>query len=541
MDFFTQSTPEELQEKRAMLKYFFLIDIDGIITKIKGSEEYSASISSKRSPLCSDKLFSLIFQTIMVAAEKYTCLLMRPESSFFAESDLKPLDSPDTSSVPKRYSDAIYYLLQLSLRNHCIIHGSLHNPANINSFRIRKKGNPSPNTIEICAAEHCFYEPDRKKHLDNVPQSYNQKYKRKIPDNFYSQQILKRIAVNISETNNHYFVPAPSSYFSFYLFNEDIVQKYNREIQKIDSHSSYRKSLFNTYNELCENSTRHSSHFDNNYCKLLFDYPLEYYYGFSSIPVLARCLENIHNCDTSNSLYPAHMKYMEGKQLLDIFKQVLQLPNVYSRGFFIQYAIQAIAASTRLPLYMQLPVNSMVTSYTDLSPDAFSRGHNISLLRKFITTLDQLIIPILENAWDVVMYHLFTRDSSIPLCDIYREYIEEYFPLLTADFTQLSLQEMSAFFGDSIFSDYQKLNPRHLNGIFQGKKRSPIDPASLSRTTLCNVQQLMASRFDIIQENTFYPDIPLQSLSAVKEPSSHMKTFISNHTKNIYHYMHKYT
>lgn len=541
MDFFTQSTPEELQEKRAMLKYFFLINIDGIIAKIKGSEEYSASISSERSPLCSDKLFNLVFQTIMKAADKYTCFLTHPGNYFFGEKVLKPLNSSDTSSVPKCYSGAIYYLLQLSLRNHCIIHGSLHNPANIDSFRIRKKGNPFPNTIEICAAEHCFYEPDRKNHPDNVPQSYNQKYKRKIPDNFYSQQILKRIAVNISETDNHYFVPAPSSYFSFYLFYEDIVQKYNREIQKIDSHSSYRKSLFNTYNELYGNSTRHSSLFDNNYCKLLFDYPLEYYYDFSSIPVLARCLENIHNCDTSKSPYPAYMKYMEGEQLLHIFKQILQLPNVYSRGFFIQYAMQAIAANACFPLYMQTPPNSGMLYGTELSLDAFSRGHNLSLLRKFITTLDQLIIPILENAWDVVMYHLFTRDSSIPLCDIYREYIEEYFPLLTADFTQLSLQEMSAFFGNSIFSDYQKLNPRHLNGIFQGKKRSPIDPASLSRTTLCNVQQLMASRFDIIQENTFYPDIPLQSLNAVKDPSSHMELFISNHTKNIYHYMHKYT
>ncbi|MCI5903399.1 MAG: hypothetical protein MRZ74_12860 [Blautia sp.] len=541
MDFFTQSTPEELQEKRAMLKYFFLIDIDGIIAKIKGSEEYPASISSKRSPLCSDKLFNLIFQTIIEATNEYTCILTSPGAHFFAESDLKPLDSPDSSSVPKCYRDAIYYLLQLSLRNHCIIHGSLHNPANIDSFRIRKKGNPSPNTIEICAAEHCFYEPDRKNHPDNIPQSYNQKYKRKIPDNFYSQQILKRIAVNISETDNHYFVPAPSSYFSFYLFYEDFVQKYNREIQKIDSHSTYRKSLFNAYNELCENSTRHSSHFDNNYCKLLFDYPLEYYYGFSSIPVLARCLENIHNCDTPNSLHPAHMKYMEGEQLLDIFKQVLQLPNVYSRGLFIQYAIQAIAASTHFPLYMQAPANSWVTQYTTLEPDDFSRGHNISLLRKFITTLDQLIIPILENAWDVVMYHLFTRDGNIPLCDIYREYIKEYLPLLTADFTQLSLQEMSAFFGDSRYLDYQKLNPRHLNGIFQSKKRSPIDPASLSRTTLCNVQRLMASEISISRENMFYPDFPLQSLSASEEPSQHMKLFIKNHTKNIYHYLHKYS
>ena len=537
MDIFTQSTPEEIQEKRAMLKYFYLIDIDGIIAKIKRSEEYSTFITSNRSPLCSDQLFNHVFQTIMKATNKYTCFL---KNGFFGEGVLKPLDSSDTSSIPAGYGYNIYYLLQLSLRNHCIIHGTLHTPSNIGSFRIRKRGNPPSNTIEICAAEHCFYEPDRKKHPDHIAQIYNQKYKRKIPNSFFSQQILNRIAVNISETDNHYFVPTLSSYFSFYLYYEEYVQKYNREVQKIDSHSTYSKLLFDTYNELYENSTRHHSHFDNNYCKLLFDYPLEYYYGFSSIPVLAKCLENIYNCDTLESPYPTHMKYIEGEQLLDIFKQVLQLPNVYSRSFFIQYAMQSIAATTHLPLYMNTPSNSMMTKCTITSHEDFCRDYAISLLQKFITTLDQLIIPILENTWDIVMYHLFSHDESIALCNIYRDYIEEYLPLLTANFTQLSLQEMLEFFGNSIFLDYEKLNLRHLNNILRRKKHALFNYKSISRATLCIVQRLMASDINISQKNMFYPDIPLLSLDNSEYEQQHIETFVLSHAENIYHYLHKY-
>lgn len=176
----------------------------------------------------------------------------------------------------------------------------------------------------------------------------------------------------------------------------------------------------------------------------------ERYFGFSTFSYISNLLAKSE--DSSSDYY----KY-RGEEFNNTLKNLANCPLVYSRHFFLEYALEAIIHNESLERgFLTTPTNAVghisTPSKTLNSNEKISKG--LALLTKYFQMLNEMTLPIISALWTTTMEHLkfhFEQEMQTPY---YQKYIDKHFYLLTADFTKLKPDELK-----DCFSQYQTTIP----------------------------------------------------------------------------------
>lgn len=430
------------------LKFFYLIDTEKLVQ----------DILNKLSPeFCPDDLFSSIFSQIQEACYPYLDFVYSSTSFNNADTDNDPTFSSRTS------------LLQLVLKNHCIIHGFMNS--------LKKSAISDKSEITISGANDIKLKtgyfktkgfsvsptllPNKKTQEPTISQKYNAYKKRFIEHNSrYSYQILKNYSCN-SNKNDFLIVPSYHGNWGCFIYSEPLVNIFNNNIYNLkDPLPKKNNTLLKNYNQLLTSCTNWCK---NNYListdKLLFECAMESIYGFSFFGYASKLLKNTHASTFDNTKLT--LKDLEGSLMLSLIQQTAQLPIIYNRSIFFEHCLSSIINSQYLKAQEYRKNDKSLFSHTSRkpAPKDLLIISGFDHMEKYLQKLKYIAIPLLENLWDVVTDKLNKQNIKYSISmETYCNYIEKNYSVISQDYFQFFENEkiFRSFYEDSLYNNPSK-------------------------------------------------------------------------------------
>lgn len=543
-------------EQYYRLKYQYFIDADNITEKILSSNEFEnynkkSSTNSPRFDQTLEELLDLIFDTILESSKPYTNFLTnydRYTHSFFGEVSLEHPLCGKVSGAD--YTNSSTKLHLLSIQNHLILESFF-------TYLSSTKPEYLPKTLCLNSNDsHYFrygyfdwenyyaspHSQQRKSYGSIYRATYIQRLKsfEQKPDKHYSKKLITTTAgystLKPSNSKRHAYAMV-SSYQHIFL---DFLYK-NRAVHYFDKAIEEGLPLAKKYNSLYEDSMGIQNTLSLNLDKLLFIYPMEKAYGFSTFHFLIQHLEKIYS--SKHSEKKRTYNDLVKNEFLELIPYYLECPLVYNRSFLLKYACDAIIYGDLISLrYLEVPKElamGKVSKDKKSKTQLLSKGS--SLLEHYILSINRLILPLLTDLWEITIKNLnnHIKNSEIILnLNTLSKYVQQHFDILTFDFSQLSEEEICSccHYGENMNQIRKNIKNFISEGTPSQKKPSELLRKKWSEETINNWENLLRNYIKGTPNILSFED-SLNKLCNVSfsDNSKNDKTEIKmNHARNLY-------
>ena len=221
--------------------------------------------------------------------------------------------------------------------------------------------------------------------------------------------------------------------------------------------------------------------------------------------------------------------------LLEILKQVNTLPNVYSRSFFIKYAVEAVTSVTNPVPFLseEYNPNRIIDFIHFMDPKDYIRNNGMQHLNNYFRSLSMISIPLLEEIWDVTLNKLFGNNKD-QLRKVYFDYVNCNYNLLTADFTQIDNDTIRSFCSNSFYDfDFEKFK----KCIAEQKNIISTNYMEFRPNTRTSLRKIMLHYFNLNNFEAELPPtlIPSENFSLFGDDSK-LKEFLLPYIKLLFTY-----
>lgn len=405
-----------LEDKNAILKYFYLIDTERLAEKV-------TERLYKDNPTEPDDIFQIMYSEINETCKPYLEFTYSANSFNRADGyDIYP---------------AQIQILNETLKNHCILHGfqsAVKGKAD-ETLQIRGKNHeqlrhgyfggehfkdkPSPVLDE--------YAPDK-----TISMYYNG-YKHRFLDHLdsYSYSILKKSSIGPCKD-----FPTVQSYdgnWGCFIFTDRHVFTLDKNI------SDHSSAIITNYEKLLKASVQ--------WCKtngllpedrFLFDSAMEQIYGFRFFSYAAKLLNRVCTDSPSSANSGITYKDLEGSALLNVIQQTARLPVAYNHSVFLEHAICSVMHSKYLKdlEYQEKPNSLFSHTSREPAPTLLLVTSGLEQIRKYLQKLKHIALPLLENVWDSLTDKLNNGDSRFSISmDAYRAYVKSNLAAMAQDYS----------------------------------------------------------------------------------------------------------
>lgn len=565
-----------VSEKYYRLKYFYLIDINKCINTIKKSEIYQKYNPAKTDDIAS--LFQYIFSEMITASGDYFNYL-QVNHYYFSRDALDP------------YTNCLYYLCEVSLFHHCLIHGfiSSTNYDSVSkyclfdeksSFIYKANNSSKKEMIKLSATTeddilsgylksspiltkqdnfsdkryatynsmyHRFWEYDAS---CNPNQNTISKATAISKEELYSKKILKYnyFPGETLSAKSSQAIEVEKIYSNavLYLLREcPAARKLDRSINKNNTSSK----IIQNYNALIKETkdwkkNNSLSQMDT----ILFDAYVEKIYGiylYSSIhPLINQISSNTSNIasDHENSSGKYDLTILNSQGLWSTIRHYVSLlPITYNRALFLECACRA-TINTKYPKIEKPDKGTTIigTRDTSLNYEDKYLSTALVLIGNYFRRLLYITLPILEDLWDVIINELNIDFRH------YQSYIKKYYKLINYNYLSVEPEKFRIYSNDFL-SIYKTLTEymENIDGycepvelIINNKQAEEIMAYLFS--TSFNLkhyeQQLKKNRFQFTDDLFSHS----KSFSSRDSFSTHRIDFWNIHYKNIWDYIEHY-
>lgn len=466
------SLSEEIQERSCRLKYFYLIDIDTLVQNIRTQmDEYKSGGEFH--------IFHRIFDAIYRSPDCHRYFKFLTSTRSFNYSTLQN----------KNFLSGCHYVFQIILRNHCIQCGFDKALKQSKTMSIRISSKTDKNRTD----------PLSEQYDDTLAQKYN-KHKKRFQTNFdnYSYYCLrhKYCLENTFEKNWEFpVVLKHDEPLARFLFTEYFVRTFDKNIGKRPSLNYYRRlydELGNTKNGLSGKDS------------FIFNCSTEYMYGFSFFHSIFKLLNYIYGDKTEHPIltrsdFKISLKDLAGETTLDLISQVAKLPMTYNRYFFLQYILYCLISAEKLE-------NNIVSSsqysafgkIPDTPPPKFQLIlDGLSRAGYFIQNLNYIVLPLLEDLWDVITSHFPEIDLQT-----YEQYIVSNADIMTFDFSSYEIQDFEEIQPFSLQESREKFYKKLRKSTSEAVNFEQLDSHSKTPAIKLLHNYLSHSRIDTSSKDT---------------------------------------
>lgn len=466
---------KNLKEQEYILKYFYLIDTDGLIRSL--SEKLNTSnIHDNESDICSSKvdaLFQTVFEEIFTYAYRYVNFI---STETFAHSFFGEPYYPAENNHSERSSIYLTFqnyaqLQKLALYNFCISEGFFYFLEQ--DYFSKDTDSFSPlkaiykNFFNMGFFSKKKYSKDKSERIEAgsflLQNFYNLNCKiRKADHDTLFYFIMNQLCFDTFRNNKNIFknTPKPSDFADSYEHLKDEEMKKRIYIPHIYKFPVYTYSDITSIHSLDRNLLKNPTgnrYTLTNYRKLykdiidageqadfdslvdtyLFQTLNERYFGFSTFSYITDTLNNIFNSESSEL---AELRSYKKSSFDWVLKNLSTCPLIYSRNFFLFYALEALKYSkspeTKYLKFTSENVIKRSVESKDLN-ELLLQSKKLELIVSYFSTLNQITLPILSALWKIVLSHFEENFLSNKLSDYFENYITNHFDLLTTDFTEL--------------------------------------------------------------------------------------------------------
>lgn len=397
-------------EVKNQLKYFYLIPVDQIVSRIYSEFSDKKNMSTE---LLLDTIFEYVYNG---ASYYYDFIDAKNPHTFFGEEATDKLRT------------GLCKLLYFTLENNCILN-SYFNELAINSVPVRLSAKNLPSTDKYIT-DIIFNNPIPKPAKGEVDSQFfnNRKtvHKNNQQDCLYTSTLID--ALNISETNNsifpintlQYVLPAVN-----FLFMEDICSKFGRSLNT-------KLKILNKYNTLWKKYNEKKDSYPAPIDQLLFQAEMESIFGFSFWGTIYPWLKYIHDTESSDS---KSIKDLEGQSFLRIIMQISNFPFFFGKPLFFRYICYAFTSSIAIDYsYFNESPKEVMSLIPPALPKTVQITNGMDLMNKFCRILNSVSLPVLFSLWNVVIYELQQRNFfNKNIVDIYKDYLENDYVISNYD------------------------------------------------------------------------------------------------------------
>lgn len=588
-------------DNKGKIKYLFWINIDALIKDIKTSDEYIAYRKTEQyDSTLTEKFFNILFNKTFKYCNDYTKFLnitLSSNAMFFDHQQILPLGCTPTEKDNWNYNDNIFTLFKEALKNHLIIHSFLSS--------VNRRGNSTLYSLVAKEQDTIL------KTLDNNKVSFKIHYKQET-HNFYHRRKMRyhadtkkllyshNILDDVCDENiNSFKVSRAFKVWAYYCYAAKAVLNFDNYLLKYKKKERislttffkcYQKLYYHTLflskddsKDPAENSSTSSSihdkkrqqnssfqkedkiEYENDFSspsnasgseKILFRYPAEWYYGFSSSNYIYRILSECHDLtirtDSSSTL-----RSLNGNDFSESLKKIYSLPNVFSRHFFLKYAcIASLQSKTHKFEYLE-PSHRSMSIIDKESASLTASGSLAPRINNFITMLCELTIPILETCWDIVIselniesepYKPENKKTILDMNDNLKNYVDDHYNELTFDYTsipdEILIKKNTSLtnkdFIKKLFNESNKKNPVKTSDY--SKIFNPNFTVTSDKQYACHdLFEILIKHFDssspIISPENDLLNIQISPDSAPFTPKNDiLKNFLNRNLHNVFTY-----
>ena len=398
LDFFSTNS---LLEQEYILKYFYLLDPQAIAIEVHAELEQKGIVELDINSENIELFFHTLFDHIYTHAYQYVKFIPTTGfmDSFFGETTAEQ-EKDDNFYW---FLSALAALLKLSLYNYCISEGFFHYLEQDYFYNDPKRCSPLSVKYEDYFNSGFFSNPDYKKSTDlnsdptdDRRQNWwyhknNVKGKNKQDFIHFVFNDCKKI---VTSTSSEIYVPWIYKFPIYTYFKGNAV---NALSHNLSSHTkSAARNTLSLYAQLYKEllhapQNAHSFSATDAY---LFHTLNERYFGFSTFSYITDISSDIDGSKTDLESVPSKFA---GTDFNNLLENLALCPLVYSRHFFLHYALEALKDNDTLETkYLQYTPQSMMTRS---GPNKVLNNIQKSLrgkelLEQFFQTLNQMVLPI---------------------------------------------------------------------------------------------------------------------------------------------------
>ena len=491
LDFFSTNS---LLEQEYILKYFYLLDPQAIATEVHAELEQKGIVELDIDSENIELFFHTLFHHVYTHAYQYVKFIPTNgfKDSFFGEpADDNKEKYKDSESL----LSALAALLKLSLYNYCISEGFFHYLEQDYFYNDPKRCSPLSVKYEDYFSSGYFSNSDYEKSsslnsdpTDDRRQNWwyhknNVKGKNKQDFIHFVFNDCKKIAPS---TNSEIYVPWIYKFPLYTYFSGNAVSALSRNLSSnTKSAARTRLSLYaQLYKELSDDhKNAHSFSATDAY---LFHTLNERYFGFSTFSYIMDISSEIDGSKTDLESVPSKFA---GTDFNNLLENLALCPLVYSRHFFLHYALEALKDNNTLETkYLQYTPQSVITRSvpSKVLNDIQKSLRGKELLDQFFQTLNQMVLPIFSALWKTTLQHLIPDFMTKEPTRYFQSYIEKHRRLLTADFTHLSHTD--------ILACYRKCNSINNSDLYWSQFVHSIEALCVTKQTVdIHVSQNLAA------------------------------------------------
>lgn len=442
-------TKKSIEEIYYRLSYLYFIKPESVVEEIKKT----ISVPDGKSELSLAEittLFDEIFKAILKYSSPYTDYLAfsTGQRSFFGEN----LSKDGSQSISYSNPFVIRNALMLSLLHHCIIQ-SLYRSLEAeteNSFRY------DMNARHYSRFQEGFFSlSDKPKDSHDEQQNdrdnsiekrtlYSQRYKvfKNLNENAYSKKLLTSFLGNPICDEEY---PSRRPYFQvipyFNLWADFIYS--DKSVHYFDNALLTSKSLLQKYRTLFNVSRESINLAQSGSDKLLVSYPLEHFYAFQTFDGIFRLLTDIYNSAKQADDTLSYVD-LQSEDIIELIKLLKDTPLVYNRHLLICFAYEAITSGglseTR---YLKThPRSGLNNASSTFESKLSQKQRGLTLMEEFLLHMNTVTIPLITDLWNYIIFDINDKFDNLFDTHTFRMYIDEYYPLITADWAELSKEEI---------------------------------------------------------------------------------------------------
>ena len=475
LDIFSQKS---IMEQEYILKYFFLIDPDSLAIDIRKQLNAQGREFSLEDINDIDLFFHIAFEELYKHLSLYSDFIPTNGNmnTFFGES---VFDSEQQSILS--------FLLKLALYNFCISEGFFHFLEDNYFINAEKSFYPLTATYEPFFQTGFFSNPTYNENFHQTSDAYEStrihinwnhhaSIFNKLDDDSFLRFVVRDCLRDNSATIKQYYnnaiasakikhtrklkkslgfsplikntlklyVPNIYKFSAYTYFTERSLSSLSKNMKRtkdsektgktVSSNNTY-KNIISLYNNLykvlkvSELDTLSSSKAD----VYIFRTLNERYFGFSTISYLEK--------NYTNSDFSAY----KGSIFSETLRDLSLCPLVYSRHFFLNYAINALKNNKVLETqFLTVPATIKIA---ESAPEKHLTESETLLLKQdliknYFRTLNRMVLPLFSALWKTTISHLMeSLEVQVPV-EIFQKYIENHFELQSADFTEFTEDEL---------------------------------------------------------------------------------------------------
>lgn len=443
---------KSLLEQEYTLRYFYLLDPQAIAADVHTELKQKGIAELDNDSENVEFFFHTLFHHVYTHAYQYVKFIPTDgfKDSFFGEP---AADDEKTRKASNSLLSALAALLKLSLYNYCISEGFFHYLEQDYFYNDPKRYSRLSVKYEDYFKSGFFSNPDYKKSTD--PNSdprpdrrqnwwyHKNNVKGKDKQDFihFVFNDCKKI---VPSTSSEIYVPWIYKFPLYTYFSGNAVSALSRNLSS-NTKSATRTTL-SLYTQLHDelSTAEENAHFSSTADTYLFQTLNERYFGFSSFSYITGISSDIDGSKTDLESVPSKFA---GADFNNLLQNLTLCPLVYSRHFFLHYALEALKDNDTLETkYLQYTPQSMMTRSGPgkVLNDIQKSLKGKELLDQFFQTLNQMVLPVLSALWKTTLNHLIPDFMTKEPTKYFQSYIEKHLQLLTADFTHLSHEDILA-------------------------------------------------------------------------------------------------